>query len=250
MGPGRSANRIRGITMKVFALGQSHLLALSNSVKRSPPANVDIDFLLCNEPQFRPVVQDGALNSAILERLQGAGADLHVSVLGGNDHCIVSMVNHPRRFDVVLPEAPDLFTDETAEVLPADLVTADLSRRIAPHVEALAAYRSHVPGRLVHVESPPPVPSEAHIRKHPGVFREMIDERGVSPALLRYKIWRLHSRLYAKACAELDVEFLPVPSEMQDDRGMMVERAWNPDPTHGNALYGSAVIAKLLHEAA
>ena len=93
----------------------------------------------------------------------------------------------------------------------------------------------------MHIESPLPAASCEHIREYPGVFRDLIEERGVSPALLRYKLWRLHSHLYAEACAELDVEFLPVPDDMQDDRGMMAERAWARDPTHGNALYGSAV---------
>jgi hypothetical protein len=107
-----------------------------------------------------------------------------------------------------------------------------------------------VPGRLVHIESPPPIPSEEHIREHPGIFHDKIEECGVSPAMLRYKFWRLHSRLYREACAALGVEFLTVPEAMRDDAGMMIEAAWNPDPTHGNALYGGAVIGKLLREAA
>jgi hypothetical protein len=235
---------------KIFALGHSHIAALANSYKAAAPPGVEMAFLLLNEPQFQPVTQGEALNPAIAVRLREAAADLHVSLAGGNDHSIMAMLNHTPRFELVLPEAPDLPVDPAAEVLPAGLVLAELQRRIRPHLRTLAAYRAAVPGRLVHIESPPPIPSEAHIRKHPGVFRDRIEACGVSPALLRYKVWRLHSRLYREACAGLGVEFLAVPEAMRDDAGMMIEAAWNPDPTHGNTLYGGAVIAELLREAA
>ena len=78
------------------------------------------------------------------------------------------------------------------------------------------------------------------------MFKGLIAERGVSPALLRFKLWRLHSGLYREACAALGVEFLPVPLEMQDVEGMLVPQAWNPDPTHVNALYGQHVLARLM----
>jgi hypothetical protein len=234
---------------KIFVLGHSHLAALATSYKAAPPG-VEMEFLLLNEPQFQPELQGEALNPEIAARLGAAAADLHVSLVGGNDHSIMAMLNQAPRVELVLPEAPDLPVDPGAELLPAGLVLAELARRIAPHLRTLAAYRAAVPGRLVHIESPPPVPSEQHIRKHPGVFRGKIEECGVAPALLRYKFWRLHSRLYRAACAGLGVEFLAVPPEMRDDAGMMIEAAWNPDPTHGNARYGGAVIAELLREAA
>ena len=234
---------------KIFALGHSHITALASSYK-APPPGPEMAFALLNEPQFQPALQGDALNPALAAEVLRAQADLHVSLIGGNDHSIIVMLNHPQRFEVVLPEAPDLPVDPGAEILPAGLVLAELERRITPHVKTLAAYRALVPGRLVHIESPPPVPSEAHIRKHPGVFHAKIDESGVSPAMLRYKFWRLHSRLYREACARLGVEFLAAPEEMRDEAGMMIEAAWNPDPTHGNALYGGAVIAKLLRQAA
>ncbi len=262
---------------RIFVAGNSHITALVSSYKAAPPG-VEMEFALLNEQQFQPVMQGDASDATLAERVRkarerrglprGEGgdasnptlafaarvleaqADLHVSMVGGNDHSILVMLNHSRPFEVVLPEAPDLHVDPEAELLPAGLVSIELERRIAPHLKTLAEYRALVSGRLVHIESPPPVPSEAHIRKYPGVFRSMIEERGVSPALLRYKFWRLHSRLYREACARLGVEFLSVPEKMCDGAGMMIEAAWNPDPTHGNALYGGAVIAQLLREAA
>lgn len=235
---------------KIFILGHSHLGAIMLNLRVSPIPGVEIDFVLCNEDRYKPLLIDDALNPLVLERISSAKADLYVSMLGGNDHSILSMLNHPRRFDVVLPEAPELYTDISAEVLPAGLVLAVLSKRVDNAARALTAYSAAAGRPMVHVESPPPIPSEEHIRNYPGVFRDVIAAQGVSPALLRYKFWRLHSRLYREACERLAVSFLPAPTEMQDTAGMMIERAWNPDPTHGNALYGAAVIDQLLREVA
>ena len=248
----RAAPKMRPMR-KIFILGHSHITALAHGYKTAPPRPEmwpEMAFVPLNEPQFQPAMQGEALNPAIAAQLHQAQAGVHISLIGGNDHSAIAMLNHLHRFEVVLPEAPDLPVDPAAALLPAGLVLAALAQRIAPHLSLLAAYRAAAPGRLVHIESPPPVPSEAHIREHPGVFRDKIEACGVSPALLRYKFWRLHSLLWREACARLGVEFMTVPMEMCDADGMLVEAAWNPDPTHGNALYGSAVIAKLLREAA
>ncbi|MDD2796337.1 hypothetical protein [Acidocella sp.] len=232
---------------RIFVMGHSHACALEAAHKRRVPgAQVpEMRFALLNDPQFEPPMAEGGLCPALLGELRAAAAEVHVSVLGGNDHSIIGMLNHPQRFDFVLPEAPELPVDEMCEILPAGLLRGELARRVAPHLAVLAAYRAAVPGRLVHIESPPPVPSAAHIRTYPGIFKDMIVAYGVSPALLRYKLWRLHSALYREACARLGVAFLGVPAEMQDAQGMMVEAGWNPDPTHGNPVYGAHVLEKL-----
>jgi len=144
----------------------------------------------------------------------------------------------------VLPEAPDLPVDPAADIIPAGLLRAELKRRITPRLDMLAALRAVVKGRLVHLESPPPVPAAAFIASKPDTFSQVLAERGVAPAGFRYKMWRLHSALYAQACAALGVEFLSAPRQMQDAQGMLVAPAWR-DATHANALYGRHVLAQL-----
>jgi hypothetical protein len=233
--------------VRIFVMGHSHVGALEAAHKRRVPGAqvLEMRFVRLNDTQFAPPMVEGALNPAILEELRAAAAEVHVSALGGNDHSIIGMLNHPQRFDFVLPEAPELPLDEACEILPAGLLRGELACRIAPHLAVLAAYRAAVLGPLIHIESPPPVPSAEHIRTYPGVFKDLIAACGVSPALLRYKLWRLHSGLYREACARLGVAFLGVPTEMQDAQGMMVEAGWNPDPTHGNPVYGAHVLKEL-----
>jgi hypothetical protein len=234
---------------KILVLGHSHIAALSNGYRIYPPG-VPMEFAGLYHQAYDPPVAGGQLTPALAARVRDAGADLHVAVIGGNAHFALSLLNHPQRFDLVLPEAPELPVEAGATLLPANLVQAQLEQLTAADLALLTAYRAAVSGRLVHIESPPPVPSEAHIRNHPDTFGAAIAANGVSPALVRYKFWRMHSRLWRAACARLGVEFLSVPAQMCDAAGMMIEAAWNPDPTHGNALYGGAVITKLLGQPA
>jgi hypothetical protein len=234
---------------KIFVLGHSHIGALASGYDATHPP-VAMEFAGLHNPLFTPPLHNGRLTQPLVQQLHHARADLHIAVIGGNEHAAMSLLNHPRRFDVVLPDAPELAVQPGATLLPAALALALLEQWCAPHVELLAAYRAAVPGRLVHLEPPPPVPSEAHIRRYPDSFGDAIAAHGVSPALVRYKFWRLHSQFWRGICARLRVEFMTVPTEMCDADGMLIEAAWNPDPTHGNALYGGAVIAKILREAA
>jgi hypothetical protein len=232
------------VMRKVLFVGHSHIIALrdAHALAGGGPGQ---EFVWVNQPEFQPEMQGEALNPAIAARIQAANAELHVSLFGGNDHSIICVINDPKPFEVVLPEAPDLYVDERAEVMPAALLRAELKRRVMPHLRELAAYRAMVQGRLIHIESPPPIADLPFLEAHAGEFTAPMQERGFAPALFRYKIWRLHSALYREACAALGVEFLPVPPEMMDEQGMMVPQAWNFDPTHGNAFYGKHVLARL-----
>ncbi len=224
----------------LFFLGQSHLTALVQAWPYAAPSGWEMDFV---QEDSRQLLEGHALRSDIQARLMGR--DVYVSVLGGNDHAVLAMLNHDPPFDVALPSAPELPCMPGASLIPAGLLRAEIARRAAPHLAALAAFRAAVSGRLLHVESPPPIPSAAHIRAHPGVFRDEIAARGVAPALLRYKVWQLQSDVYRHACNQAGVEFVEVPGGMQDEQGMMREEGWNPDPTHGNTRYGAAVLAVL-----
>jgi len=228
---------------KVLFVGHSHITAVQAAHLESG-GGAEFEFCGVTPPRFHPESQNGMLHPAIMERILAAPTPLHISMIGGNDHCVICLANDARRFDFVLPEAPDLPIDPAAELVPAGLLRAELKRRVTPRLEMLAALRAAVNGRLVHIESPPPVPAAAFIESSPDTFGPVLAARGVAPAGFRYKMWRLHSGLYSQACAELGVEFLPVPKEMQDEHGMLVQPAWR-DATHANAIYGRRVLAQL-----
>ena len=187
----------------------------------------------------------GQLPEAALAALARFAGPAVVSCVAGNDHTVFGLLRHPRPFDFILADAPDLPLSPDAEILPARLVRATLRARMGGALQLLAALRQRVSGTLIHLEPPPPVPSADHIRAHPGVFADKMGELGISPAALRYKLWRLHSAILGEQCRDLGVTLLPAPHDTQDAHGMLAQEFWNPDPTHANARYGARVLRDL-----
>lgn len=244
-----------GEPLKVLFVGDSHIEQIVDAYAewvraRCPESRqFKADFVSFVEPEFalnRTAAADSdVLNARATEAITKSAADAIVSCVGGNAHNRVGLVNHPQRFDFVLAEDPDLPLDPSATILPSDAVRASLERAMSPRMRAFHAVCARTTKPMFHIESPPPIPSEDHIRRHPGVFGSKIAELGVSPALLRYKLWRLHSTIVRELCVEAGVTFVPAPGEARDAHGMMVERAWGDDPTHGNRWYGELVLRQL-----
>ena len=233
----------------ILAIGASHLVALQQASRQNGAAS-RIAFVQLRDPGYRGALvrTSGAapsLSSRLAQDVAERSRTLVVSVIGGNKHNILGLLNHPRPFDFILPDEPDLPFTPSAECVPVELVAASLAKRAANEFDLLRALRRATKVAMIQVESPPPNPSVEHIRRHPGVFRDRIDALGVAPATLRYKLWRVHSSVVRALCAEIGVEFLAAPRDAQDPQRMMVEEAWAADPTHGSAWYGSLVLKQI-----
>ena len=248
--------------MKLVGVGHSHLLAIRGAARRYPNELSDLGIELStlrvgDEPyrdyRLRSPLHglDGFSWSASVEEelvRQCADADLVFSCFGGNAHNVLGLVRHPRPYDFVLDEEPKRMVDEAAEIIPAALVENTLSRQggFPETLWCLRALKRTCGGLLAHCESPPPVPSAAHLLQFAGVFKEKFQQCGVAPAALRYKLWRLHSRLIRRECESLGILFLDAPAQMMDADGYLAEPGWNQDATHGNAAYGMAVVRQLI----
>jgi len=60
----------------------------------------------------------GSLHTAVRTLVTAPRFDAIVSVIGGNGHFRLGLVNNSRRHDFVLPEAPDLPLESGAEIIP------------------------------------------------------------------------------------------------------------------------------------
>jgi hypothetical protein len=234
---------------RYLAIGNSHTLALMAAWANSPSTAIELDFVRLHtaatpDPKTVQLVQGGALNPRLVQQINAFGPSRLLLLLDGNTHNIFGLVQHPEPFDFVLAEQPDLPLVKGAKIIPAGAVRAELEARLYGGGMSLLR-KTFATMPMTQVESPPPIPSEAHIRQHPGIFAEAIARRGVAPATLRYKLWRLHSSIVKDMCARSHVGFLPGPLATQDAQGMMRQECWNPDPTHGNARYGAQVIAQI-----
>lgn len=165
------------------------------------------------------------------------------SIVGGNRHNRLGLVRHPRPFDFVLPEQPDLPLDPAAELIPYNAIKAALTLQSQSIFQQLQALSDRYNGQLTQIESPPPA-TEAEIRERPGKAREQIGEHGAGYAMTRYRLWRLYSTIIRSFCDRLGVRFLTVPPESMDQHGFLLPHL-TKNATHGNRLYGAMVLARM-----
>ena len=96
------------------------------------------------------------------------------------------------------------------------------------------------------IESPPPIRDDRFIAAAADrYFRDTaIAELGVAPAGLRFRLWRLASRLFRTEVERLGCLFLAVPAEVKDEEGFLLPEL-AADATHGNAAYADLLIEAL-----
>ncbi len=166
------------------------------------------------------------------------------SAVGGAAHNVLAMVRHPRAFDFVLPERPDLPIAPGAEVLPVGAVRGAMAAAVAPYLEVIGLVCAAASGKVRHIEAPPPFQDDARVQEDvPWMFFPDLT-REVAPAALRYKCWRLHSQLVAQFCASRGVEMLPPPPEAVDGSGYL-KPDYYADAMHVNTRYGALVLDQI-----
>jgi hypothetical protein len=167
------------------------------------------------------------------------------SVIGGNVHNALALLRHERPFDFHLSGEVSPALHPEAERVPEALVAEALRVGQAPDRARLAALHAVV-GPFVHVESVPPLRDDRLIAAAADRYfvERGITPQTVAPAGLRYRMWRLASRLMRHAVEELGCGWLPVPVEVCDDDGFLRPELAG-DATHGNGDYAELVIRAL-----
>jgi hypothetical protein len=173
------------------------------------------------------------------------GCSQIVSCVGGNTHNIVGLVEHPRPFDFVLRENPDLPLRRDAEVVPPGIIESRLEHYLLAHLRVIDALHRLSDLPMTHVESPPPIPSDTFLREHAGIFKSAAAERGFAPKWLRYKLWALCGRVIRQHCDAHAIGYISTPRSVMDADGFLVPEAWANDPTHGNSWYGKQVVGAI-----
>jgi len=230
----------------IVCVGGSHTAAVAAAARRFGE-NVRIVNLNAFRKPFLGADGPYRLHRAVIRSIGTDGRRIF-SMVGGNTHNVMGLVRHPRPFDFVLPGEPDLPLDPAAEILPYEAVKAVLERRAEPILRQIEALAVRYAGRLSHVESPPPV-TEAEILGAPSNFKDQVQRYGVAPAMLRYRLWRLHTAVIRAFCQRFDVPFVTVPPESMDRSGFLLP-SLTGNVTHGNAHYGVMVLARMKAAAA
>ncbi len=241
---------------RLVGVGHSHLQAIQDACQlrqQADPAQAPRPgFVQLLAPELTPTLMpNGSLNPNVLAAISSATtADDHsepflFDCVSGNEYHFIGLVNHPRPFDFVLPSRPELPLGRGTEIIPSDLMRQSLQAQMRHALAILTALARSLPHRFWHVQSPPPLPDNDHIRLHPTHFADQVAEHGISPPSLRMKLWVLQSEIYRDHCEAMGIGFLPVPDGAVDAEGFLDQRGWLPDPAHANNWYGELVVRQL-----
>ncbi len=173
-------------------------------------------------------------------------------VLGrGNEHVVLSLLQHPIRFDFAIPGETSPLCPESEE-LPYRLIKAQI-KKLAECRALLfwdfcnVACRDIFDGPIYMLPPPPPIPSEGHILAHPGKIGQKAATFGISPSRLRAKIWRVYTQILKEAAEASGQTFIKLPSTIFEN-GCLAPQFWGQDPTHGNDNYGKVILDHVLFE--
>lgn len=227
--------------MKITVIGASHTMALRHALPPDDPTIrvIGLSNTHKNVEQLsgRPWC-DG--RNIISPRWKDVLArDSHfVSMMRGNYHNVIGLIEHPRRFDIV-DEAGRMrpLDGPPRQVVPRDAMRAMFALHAEVAMFSTRQFAALFDGTTIFISSPPPIRSAEHIRSHPSAFKRII-HRGVVPARIRKKLYDLWIETLSAACAEAGIALLPPPPEALDERGFLSEAFWG-DATHANAGYGA-----------
>ncbi|WP_419825254.1 hypothetical protein [Sphingomonas sp.] len=235
-------------------VGESHVAAIRDAAKvrrEADPGAPRTRSIYTRDPRLAPDLTEGApprfgpLLEAEIRDQVALHDPLVASVIGGNVHNALALLRHERPFDFHLSGEPSPPLDPAAERVPEALVAEALRAGQAADRARLTALHAVV-GAFVHVESVPPLRDDRLIAAAADRYfvERGITARGVAPASLRYRMWRLASRLMRREVEGLGCAWLPVPRAALDADGFLRPELAG-DATHGNGDYAELLIRAL-----
>lgn len=234
-------------------LGHSHIVCIQQAVAELGPDlknslnGITLELAPIGAVHFQPnFTPDGALNPKIRQLVTAKRFDVILSVIGGNTHCCLGLVNNPKPYDFVHPELPDLLPDTAdTQCLPYGLMLDILHEMAQDITPLLPAIRALSDKPIWHLQPPPPVADPSHLRRNALHFAELIRAYGLAHPARAYRFWRLQCSMMEQICAPLDITPCPPPRAALDEDGMLAQPCWTEDPTHAGPAYGRALLAQI-----
>ena len=236
---GRRFARARTPGVAPALIGHSHTKAIFDAAEQAGTPLRGFNFWTAPQPAMNPE------RTSFHPEISAVLAQGPVfSAVGGAAHNVLAMIRHPRTFDFVLPERPELPLSDGAEILPFGAVRATMAAAVREYLDIIGLVRRTATGPVFHLQAPPPLEDGARILDDvPWAFFQGLS-REVAPAALRWKCWRLHSTLVEAFCARQGVAVLPAPDGAKDAKGYLRPEHYH-DAMHVNARYGALVLDQM-----
>lgn len=241
-------NARNGAQPRTLVIGDSHVVALKRALREDTGAAARVTALRRVKEKNGTLIGDIRFEDFVERAAALAPQDRVVSALGGHQHSLVGLVQHPQPFDFHSPERPDLPPLPGREIIPHAVMHALMTARVQGYEgEMLPALASRTPATVLHLAPPPPNQDAGYILQRPDsvLVRKGIATLGTTPASIRQKLWTLQLRVLRELCPQWGVVLLPVPADCQTADGFLRPDFYGADATHANALYGQRLLASL-----
>ncbi|WP_070155913.1 hypothetical protein [Sphingobium phenoxybenzoativorans] len=232
---------------RIVMFGDSHVDAVKRAIKLRRMARKDsgIEAFRLSKIKNDKIVGDIDFEEAI--KLIGTLTkdDAVISLIGGNQHAVLSTVQHPKPFKVYGPAEEATIISRGEQIIPSRAVRSFLQSGVSGRDGALIKeLKSATPARVFHIIPPPPKENNDHIKRHHETHFSDLDivSLGVSPPDLRYKIWALQADVLKQLCSEWDVEIVSPPSLALTHTGFLDPAYYANDATHANSDYGELIL--------
>ncbi|MCF8186170.1 MAG: hypothetical protein K9J28_05055 [Sulfuritalea sp.] len=233
---------------QILIIGDSHTDAIKRALKHFYVDQVEIKAYRYSKLKNGEKIGDMTPEEILKLASTLSSEDLFVSTIGGNQHQVVSLMQHPIPFDIFSPSG---------------VGDCKSSIHIIPYVTLFDFFESGIrfgdwarlskvcniaQCRVCHIVPPPPKEDKEHIlKRHETHFvKAGLAEKGVTSAALRLKIWLLQVEVLKKLAKEYDVQLVMPPNESLDPNGFLSNEYYANDATHANSAYGELVLQKLV----
>lgn len=231
-----------GITRPILAIGHSHVACVQLAASEIGFEMSSFNFWLAPGAS---IAANGTLylSEELKDTIRKHSGPV-LSFVGGASHVVLGGLVHPRRFDFVLAEQPELPVHPDAELLPQEAVRAMMRAHMGGYLNLMKEIVELASEPVCHFEPPPPCRDDQRImRTMPwSLFPDM--KREISTLPFRYKMWRVHGAIIRDWCAAHGVRFIVPPPESVDADGCITDRCTH-DGLHGNPTYGALVVDQI-----
>lgn len=225
--------------MKCIIYGHSHMAALRLAADSAPPGYFGFVNPLqpANTPPGRGLIAPADVSPGMAEVL--------CLSIRGNIHNALGLIDHDIPFALGDANSGRIPADPLRRFVPRGAMKALMRERTDEFFGEAAAFIALLQARRVVVlNPPPPVADTDHILKHPGIFKDKI-RNGIAPLPLRRALYDILSEVHQDIARQHGFDYLPAPSESFSEAGGLRSEYCNLDPTHGNAAYGTLVLAQI-----
>jgi hypothetical protein len=246
---------------QVMVIGQSHMAAVEHaSIQRDDDDQSAFGFNFLSLTSYERWVwwEDGfqyesGLVSKIRNRIASLGCTTVISMLGGNAHFVYGALNHPRKFDFVIPSRPDLPPSLDAELVPYDMICDRARHDVESLLGIMGAACKSTGVKCFHVSAPPPVEDSDTLVKNlllaanSELGRKMqsdLENFGAASAEFRLKVWLIYAMVTREVCKAWGIGYIDVPKAATDERGYFVPHLTS-DSFHGIEAYGRMVLTEI-----